>query len=134
MCVCRSRCMPQSPQSKASEATLCRLVYLDIGSNIGDSLGNFARLRPELCLAETLQVAVGSNWSPKTTCAYGFEPNPRWTKRLQEFRAKEAKRFSSLTIYTETAVGGPEQLARPLWIIPAGVRGIGATLSSSPPT
>ena len=33
----------------------------------------------------------------------------------------------------DTAVGGPEQLAQPLWLIQHGVRGIGSVLSTTRP-
>ena len=112
----------------------CDLVYLDVGSNIGDSLMQFARRRPEARLNRTLSVAVGSTWSPATTCAYGFEPNPQWTPKLTALQARLAKSFANLTIYTETAVGGPEQLARPMWLVVSGdPNGVGSHLTSEPP-
>ena len=112
----------------------CRLVYLDVGSNIGDSIQAFADRRPELRLAETLRVAVGSEWSPSSTCVYGFEPctsNPRWTSKLTHLNQRLASSFANLTIYTETAAGGPEQLAQPMFLSTQGVRGIGASLAST---
>ena len=121
--------MPLAPSASAKP---CRLVYLDIGSNTGDSIEAFVHRRAELRLAETLNVAV-AKWSPHSTCVYGFEPNPAHTVRLRQVRDRLAPHVSNLTIYTETAVGGPEQLAHPLWLIPQGVRGIGSMLSSSPP-
>jgi FkbM family methyltransferase len=47
---------------------------------------------------------------------YGFEPNPKHTPLLRRLQTKLAGRLSNLTIYTETAVGGPEQLAKPMWL------------------
>ena len=120
-------------EAASAERTPCRMVYLDIGSNIGDSLASFARGQPEFRLRETLKVAMGTSWSPATTCAYAFEPSPRWTTKLREVRARLAPHFSSLTIHTDTAVGGPEQLAQPLWLIQHGVRGIGSVLSTTRP-
>lgn len=122
-----------APILVAPTAPPCNMIYLDIGTNVGDSLAAFSRSQPELRLAETIKVAVGNTWSPSTTCVYGFEPNPRWTKRLRDLNARLASSFSSLTIYTETAVGGPEQLAHPLWLVQEGARGVGSYLSSSPP-
>ena len=88
--------------------TPCALVYLDLGTNIGDSLDAFAFRKPEERLAETLGVAVGwQNWSPSTTCAYGFEPNPQWSQRLRSKEAKLRPLFANLTVFTETAIGGP---------------------------
>ena len=63
--------------------TNCSLVYLDVGSNIGDSLQQFAHRKPEARLRETMRAAVGDGWSARSICAYGFEPNPQHTPRLQ---------------------------------------------------
>ena len=119
--------------ASATTAAPCSLVYLDLGTNIGDSITDFVKRRPEKRLHETLRVAVGNGWKPSTTCAYGFEPNPHHTRRLRELRERLAPRFASLAILTETAVGGPEQHAQPLWIIPGNhSRMVGATLTSNP--
>ena len=117
---------------------MCSLVYLDIGSNNGDSLLGFAHAlrRPrsvEARLNQMLQVAMGS-WSPLTTCVYGFEPNPRWTPKLKNLEQSLAPQFSNLTIYTETAIGGPEQLAHPMWLVVAGgVNSVASHLTSHRP-
>ena len=94
----------------------CKLVYLDVGTNVGDSILAFANGKPERRVKEMLHVAVGHKWSPRTTCVYGFEPNPRHTRLLHALQRKLAPQMSNLTIYTETAVGGPEQLAKPMWL------------------
>jgi hypothetical protein len=113
----------------------CSLVYLDIGSNVGDSLQLFANKRPEARLKETLRVAVGS-WSPLTTCVYGFEPNPSWTARLRHLQQRLAPRLANLTIYTETAIGGPEQVAHPMWLVhdSSSANSVGSHLTSDRPS
>lgn len=112
----------------------CTLVYLDVGSNVGDSLQQFARGRPEARLRETMRAAVGDSWSPRSVCAYGFEPNPQHTARLTAAAKRLSPLFQSLTIFTETAVGGPEQVARPMWLTVAGGRqGVGSHLTTQKP-
>ena len=115
---------------------LCRLVYLDIGTNMGDSLVAFTMRKPESRLFDTFAAAVGDKWSPATTCVYGFEPNPRWTKKLLGLQKQLAPRVANLTIYTETAVGGPEQSSAPMWLVGSTTspRGVGAHLTSHRPT
>ena len=112
----------------------CSLVYLDIGSNVGDSIQSFASRRPEARLAATLQAAGHSQYKPKTTCLYGFEPAPQHTARLTALRERLAPAFANITIYTETALGGPEQVAAPMWLAVAGGRsGVGSHLVSQRP-
>ena len=63
-------------------------------------------------------------------CAYGFEPNPQHTQRLQAMEARLNPKFANLTVYTETAVGGPEQVAVPMWLVLAGGnKGVGSHLA-----
>ena len=120
--------------SHERQAQPCELVYLDVGSNIGDSLHAFASRKPEARLRETLKAAGAANYQTATTCAYGFEPNPQHTARLQAMRARLAPKFSNLTVYTETAVGGPEQLAAPMWLVLAGGKsGVGSHLTTTRP-
>jgi len=39
-------------------------------------------------------------------------------------------KFANLTVYTETAVGGPEQVAVPMWLVLAGGnKGVGSHLA-----
>ena len=112
----------------------CELVYLDVGSNIGDSLHTFASHRPEARLRETLRVAGAANYQTATTCAFGFEPNPQHTAKLQAMQARLAPKFANLTVYTETAVGGPEQVAAPMWLVVAGGKsGVGSYLTTKRP-
>ena len=112
----------------------CSLVYVDIGTNVGDSLEAFAMRKPEERVRETLNAAVGRGWEPATTCAYGFEPNPRWTTRLRNMQTRLAPRFANLTIFTETAIGGPEQVAQPMWLVaPKEARGVFAHLTVERP-
>ena len=113
----------------------CKLVYLDIGTNIGDSIQAFARKQPEKRLGAALQAAGASDWDPRTTCVYGFEPNPRHTSLLHSVQAALSGSFAHLKIFTETAIGGPEQLRQPLWVVQGAdsKRGVGAYLSATKP-
>ena len=44
-------------------------------------------------------------------------------------------KFANLTVYTETAVGGPEQVAVPMWLVLAGGnKGVGSHLATTKPT
>ena len=44
--------------------------------------------------------------------------------------ARLKPKFANLTVYTETAVGGPEQVAVPMWLVLAGGnKGVGSHLA-----
>lgn len=94
----------------------CRLVYLDIGSNKGDSIEDFASNSSKMdgFLVHLLQRNVPW-WRPETTCVQGFEPNPRWTERLTQLEANltASKALRALHIHTELAVTG-DRPPRPL--------------------
>lgn len=64
----------------------CRIVYLDVGSNKGDSIESFIRHEPQEVAG--LLEALPGGWSPATSCVQGFEPNPRWTARLRQLQAR----------------------------------------------
>ena len=100
----------------------CSFVYLDIGSNDGATIQAFAKQQVEARLAETLRVAVGDAWHPTQACVYAFEPNPVHLHSLRAIVKEEGhrRRVASLTVYTGTAVGGPEQLAQPMWLVSTG--------------
>ena len=65
---------------------------------MGDSIDDFVNLRPEKRLVPLLAMAV-PRWSPATTCIHGFEPNPRWVKRLQNVTRRLHSRTASLTVH-----------------------------------
>ena len=113
----------------------CEWVYLDLGSNIGDSLRGFAKGSVEARLAEALRVAVGPAWAPSKACVYGFEPNPRWTPRLLDLQKTLTTQLANITIFTETAIGGPEQKAAPMWLVQdkRSKHGVGSSLVTSRP-
>ena len=122
------------PNRGARAGSSCELVYLDVGSNIGDSLHAFAFRRPEARLREALKAAGAASYQTATTCAFGFEPNPQHTARLQATQARLGPKFANLTVYTETAVGGPEQVAAPMWLVLAGgSKGVGSHLTTTRP-
>jgi FkbM family methyltransferase len=63
----------------------CKLIYMDIGSNRGDSIHAFATGARVEHVAKLLD-AVGSHWTQATSCVLGFEANPRWEKRLEDVK------------------------------------------------
>ena len=65
---------------------------------MGDSIEDFVNLRPEKRLVPLLAMAL-PRWSPATTCIHGFEPNPRWVKRLQNVTRHLQSRTASLTVH-----------------------------------
>ena len=104
---------------RAEASPRCELLYLDIGdctasrlatrsthmvccvlagSNMGDSIEDFVNLRPEKRLVPLLAMAL-PRWSPATTRIHGFEPNPRWVKRLQNVTRHLQSRTASLTVH-----------------------------------
>ena len=83
---------------------------------------------------EALKAAGAASYQTATTCAFGFEPNPQHTARLQATQARLGPKFANLTVYTETAVGGPEQVAAPMWLVLAGgSKGVGSHLTTTRP-
>jgi FkbM family methyltransferase len=87
----------------------CQLVYVDVGANIGDSLIHFAQQHVnEHGLQQQLRKAR-SSWTPASTCVYAFEPNPRHSATLAAVQRKLSAEFSSLRIFTETAVVGTDE-------------------------
>ena len=123
--------------SMSPVAAPCNLVYLDIGTNDGTTISKFAHRKPEARLRETLRTAMGNTWQPNTTCVYGFEPNPMHTAKLKHMQLALIKSglLASLQIYTESAMGGPEQLAAPMWLVSAGGKNkVGSHLTTSKPS
>ena len=95
----------QGVASNASVAPLtenCNLIYVELGSNRGDALQNFADKRPDPHLYKAL-IAADANWLPEKSCIYAFEPNPKWTKELHRLRKSLQPRVAQIAMYTETA-------------------------------
>lgn len=114
---------------RAEALPRCELLYLDIGSNMGDSIDDFVNLRPEKRLVPLLAMAV-PRWSPATTCIHGFEPNPRWVKRLQNVTRRLHSRTASLTVH----YAGVTHLApgHATLTLDGGARNEGASLVARP--
>lgn len=81
----------------------CALVYVDVGSNRGDSIEAFVRGKPEARVAAALKSAW-PEWLPAQSCVFGFEPNPRWAPRLRATQVQLAPRVMSIDIRTDTIV------------------------------
>ena len=73
---------------RSLRAAGCTLVYLDVGSNRGDTLEDFAHGKRVTCVANLLQLAT-RHWLPRSSCVFGFEPNPIWTRRLIRMRLSQ---------------------------------------------
>ena len=82
---------------------VCSLVYVDIGSNRGDSILNFISNNPQAHVLRALK-AADRGWLPNTSCVFGFEPNPEWTHRLKHIQRSNRQNVLYLEIQTETAI------------------------------
>ena len=84
-----------------SLALHCDIVYADIGSNNGDTIANFITKKTEASLNKLL--LDDFKFEMKNACVLGFEPNPRWTHRLNRIKQEFENNVSSLYIHTSTA-------------------------------
>lgn len=96
----------------------CALAYVDLGSNRGDSLKNFAQGRPDHHVKRALQTAM-IGWAPGASCVYAFEPNPRWTSTLFEVQQRIRNNVSSIKVHTETAVVDDNRTSVQLFLDPS---------------
>ena len=80
----------------------CKLVYVDVGANKGDSLMDFAHSRPDQHIRTLLDAAL-PDWHPTTTCVFALEANPRWTPTLRNVSRMLAPDVHSVSILYETA-------------------------------
>lgn len=84
----------------------CDILYLDIGSNNGETIENFLQRTTETQLNKL--ILNDFKFSMSQACVVGFEPNPRWNSKLNEIRKKYTGNVSSLNIYTNTAAVASE--------------------------
>lgn len=89
---------------------LCCLVYVDVGTNRGDSIEAFVRRDPAWDVRDAL-LAAQSDWQPSTSCIYGFEPNPMFTQNLSALQARLSPQAALLDIATETAIVDSESIS-----------------------
>lgn len=82
----------------------CRHVYVDMGTNIGHQIRKL--YEPSLYPGNPTELIFGSRFGADrdAVCAFGFEPNPIHTARLQLLQAHLRRRGHPATIFTETAV------------------------------
>ena len=100
----------------------CSLVYVDIGSNKGDSIEDFVSGKPEARVVRALDAAAPgwskqdpANWLPHV-CVYGFEANSRFTPLLEGIAKRVEPLLGGVHIYTETAVIGTQDSHVEFWI------------------
>ena len=81
---------------------ICDILYVDIGSNNGETITNFIERKTEKSLNEIL--LNNFKFDMKKACILGFEPNSRWTSKLDIIKATLQANVSALHVYTNTAV------------------------------
>lgn len=84
-----------------ASAKECDLLYIDIGSNDGETIENFIKNNTEAALKSTLLQSF--KFDMKRACVIGFEPNPRWNARLTKLKNEYERNVSSLDIHANTA-------------------------------
>lgn len=82
-------------------ARTCDIVYIDLGSNDGETIRNFLHKNAESSLQSIL--LKDFDVMMNRACVIGFEPNPRWTKTLEKLQHAYHRNVSSLLIHTNTA-------------------------------
>jgi FkbM family methyltransferase len=107
-----------SPLQKMNvgDSTPCNLVYVDVGSNVGDSIEDFvsgSKTMREVRMAVNAARGMvhGHNRTDylSRTCVYAFEPNPRFTGPLRSVSQRSASKLSSIHIHYETAAIGTQE-------------------------
>jgi hypothetical protein len=115
-------------------APTCDLVYIEFGSNIGDSMEDLVYDRPGLAgygLRKML-LAAWPAWTPGGTCVIGFEPNPRWTSTLRNVSRTLAPLTRCILINTETAVTHEHSGSTLLNLGESGANDVGASIATAP--
>ncbi|CAB4065656.1 unnamed protein product [Lepeophtheirus salmonis] len=85
----------------------CTHVYLDVGTNIGVQIRKVfePHLYPEAKMHPYFNKHFGGpEYRKSRVCAIGFEPNPRFEKRLKELESKYNRCGYRVKIFTKTAV------------------------------
>ena len=83
-------------------ALKCSILYIDIGSNDGETITQFITRQTENSLNTLLLNHY--KFTMNEACIVGFEPNPRWTNQLKKIEKHFLKNVSDLNIHTNTAV------------------------------
>jgi FkbM family methyltransferase len=96
----------------------CSFAYIELDSNRGDSLEAFVAGTPDRHVAAALKSAV-PNWTVRLACVYGFEPNPKWTAKLQTVRQGLQPQVAAITLFTETAVVDDNRTQVQLFVDPS---------------
>jgi hypothetical protein len=105
---------------RARAAAPCSFAYIELGSNRGDSLEAFAAGKPDRHVAAALQTAK-PNWTASSACVYGFEPNSKWTAKLQTVRRRLRQQVAAITLFTETAVVDDNRTQVQLFLDPSAL-------------
>jgi hypothetical protein len=88
------------------QSGLCEHVYLDFGTNIGIQIRKLFEPSkyPKAKINPFFRTTFKCGENCHNVCAFGFEPNPKWTSRLKEIdTAYNAVDFHTV-IFTETAI------------------------------
>ena len=85
----------------AAKNLACDIVYIDLGSNDGETIQNFIHKNAEPSLQSIL--LRDFTFIMDRACVIGFEPNPRWTETLKKVYREYHRNVSSLLIHTNTA-------------------------------
>ena len=110
----------------------CAFVYLDVGSNQGDSIEAFMASSAEMDPFLDELLSRLQERRPSTACVQGFEPNPHWTVKLNalETLVNADGRLRSLRIHTMVALTA-DRPARNLWLnVGSDNNAVGASVSS----
>ena len=115
----------------------CQLVYVDVGSNNGESIADFVAGRAEGRVQYAVDdVTRGWHGGAKRKgdshrmCVYAFEPNRRFTEVLQRIGARAAPHLHSILIYNETAAVGTQDRYVTLGLAANDPRGVGSSVGS----
>lgn len=95
------------PMPRVRDAALCSLIYVDLGTNDGDTLLQFVGAAPtnrDFDWVSKFVSTVSPGWTAATSCVHAFEAAPRWTHRLHDVARMIRHNVSDLHLYTETAI------------------------------
>jgi len=90
---------------KSAKYAKCRHVFIDGGTNRGDTVEAFAGDTPNNEISEAREVYLKRiKKTVRDVCYFGFEASKKFNSKLREVQAKYADRFAHIEFFTETVL------------------------------
>jgi len=90
---------------KSAKYAKCRHVFIDGGTNRGDTVEAFAGDTPNNEISEAREVYLKRiKKTVRDVCYFGFEASKKFNSKLREVQAKYAGRFAHIELFGETVL------------------------------